>query len=435
MWPSLLNRWGQVPFGLGLPLVAAAVMGLIRGEGQAADLPGAWPAFRGLHRSGIDSAARGLARTWPASGPRLLWSAELGEGYAGATVLNGRVYVMDYDREKKQDALRCLSLADGKEIWRFAYPVSVKRNHGMSRTVPAVTGRYVVALGPKCHVVCVDAVSGSLKWGMDLVREHGATVPLWYAGQCPLIDGDAVILAPGGKDALLMAVALDTGEVRWRTPNANGWKMTHASVTPIEVGGHRQYAYCAHLGVVGVSAADGALLWETTAWKISIATVPSPVAVEGGRIFLSGGYEAGALMLQLSTEEGRWRAETLFRLEPTVFSAEQHTPILHDGHLYGMRMDGRFVCLGLDGKVVWASDTAHSFGRGGGPYLVADGLIYAMNDSGRLSLLEATSTGFALLAHAQVLQGRESWGPMALAGTRLLARDLTSLVCLDVGAP
>ena len=81
----------------------------------------------------------------------------MGEGYAGAAILDGRVYVMDYDREHKQDALRCLSLADGREIWRYAYPDSVKRNHGMSRTVPAVTDKIVVALGPKCHVVCLNS--------------------------------------------------------------------------------------------------------------------------------------------------------------------------------------------------------------------------------------------------------------------------------------
>jgi outer membrane protein assembly factor BamB len=288
-------------------------------------------------------------------------------------------------------------------------------------------------MGPKCHVVCLDAVSGELKWGIDLVREHGTTVPLWYAGQCPLIEDDAVILAPGGKDALLMAVALDSGAVRWRTPNPNGWKMTHSSVTPLDVGGQRQYVYCAHLGVVGVSAKDGARLWETTDWKISIATVPSPVAFGEGRVFLSGGYEAGSLMLEIGTDQGQWRAKTLFRLDPTIFGAEQHTPILHDGHLYGMRTDGRFVCLSLDGKVVWLSDPSHSFGRGGGAYILADGLIYALNDTGRLSLIEATSAKFTLLAEAQVLHGRESWGPMALAGTRLLARDLTTLVCLEVG--
>lgn len=407
---------------------------LVRGEGRPANLPGLWPGFRGPDHSGIDPGAAGLARTWPPGGPQVWWSVDVGEGYAGPAVRSGRVYLMDYDQEKKQDALRCLSLEDGKEIWRFVYPVSVKRNHGMTRTVPAVSDKFVVAMGPKCHVVCLDAVSGELKWGLDLVRDFGATVPPWYAGQCPLIDGDAVILAPGGKDALLMAVELESGAVRWRTPNPNGWKMTHSSVTPIAAAGHRQYVYCAHLGVVGVSTQDGSLLWETTDWKISIATVPSPVALDAGRVFLSGGYEAGSLMLEISGDAGQWKVSPLFRLDSTVFGAEQHTAILYGGHLYGMRTDGRFICLTLDGKVAWASDSSEPFGRGGGAYLMADGLVYAFNDTGRLTMIEANPAKYTPLGHAQVLQGRESWGPMALAGTRLLVRDLTRLVCLEVGA-
>jgi outer membrane protein assembly factor BamB len=242
-----------------------------QGQGKASDLPGSWPGFRGPARTGFAMAGaephptdRSLARTWGPTGPRELWAIDVGEGYAGAAVANGRVYLVDYDRETKQDAVRCLSLADGKEIWRFAYPVAVKRNHGMSRTVPAVTDKYVVSMGPKCHVACLDAVTGELRWGMDLVREYGTTVPAWYAGQCPLIDNDRVILAPGGKDALLMAVELETGKVLWQTPNPKGWKMTHSSVVAMEFAGERMFVYCANLGVVGVSAKDGRLLWETT---------------------------------------------------------------------------------------------------------------------------------------------------------------------------
>src|SRR6185369_8780657 len=199
----------------------------------------------------------------------------------GAVVLNGRLYLMDYDHERKQDALRCLSLEDGEEIWRYAYPVAVKRNHGMSRTVPAVTERLVVAMGPKCHVVCLDAVTGELRWGIDLVKEYGTTVPPWYAGQCPLIDNGSIILAPGGPKALLMAVHADAGKVLWQTPNPHGWKMTHSSIMPTEFNGERMHVYCANNGVVGVSATNGAILWETTGWKISIATVPSPLVLPG----------------------------------------------------------------------------------------------------------------------------------------------------------
>jgi outer membrane protein assembly factor BamB len=404
---------------------------LIASDGKPSALPGAWPQFRGPGRDGVDRNAAGITRAWQPSEPRELWGIDVGEGYAGVAVLNGRVYLMDYDREKKQDALRCLSLDDGREIWRFAYTVPVKRNHGMSRTVPAVTDRGVVAIGPKCHVVCLDPLSGQLKWGADLVRQYGATVPPWYAGQCPLLENDTVILAPGGKSALLVALDGETGAVRWQTPNPHGWKMTHSSIMPVDFGGEHMYVYCANNGVVGVSAKTGAILWETKDWKISIATVPSPLVVGDGRIFFSGGYNAGSLMLQLMKQGGQFEAHTQFRLPPEVFGATQHTPIVHDGHLYGVRPDNKFVCLGLDGKTVWASDAGQQFGLG--PFLLADGVIFALNDSGLLRLIEATPKRYTLLAQAQVLKGRESWGPFALAGTRLLARDLTRLVCLEVG--
>jgi outer membrane protein assembly factor BamB len=337
---------------------------------------------------------------------------------------------MDYDRDRKQDALRCLSLADGLELWRFAYSVSVKRNHGMSRTVPAVSDTFAVGLGPKCHVVCVDAMTGQLRWGLDLARQYGTTVPPWYAGQCPLIDRGAVILAPGGRNALLLALDGQTGQTLWQTPNPHAWKMTHSSVIPMQFEGQRMYIYCANNGVVGVSADTGAILWETTDWKISLATVPSPLVLEGGRIFLSGGYNAGSLMLQLKKDGDRFLAQTAFRLDASVFGATQHTPLLYQNHIYGVRPDGRFVCLNREGKTAWAGDSNQRFGLGS--FLLADGLIFAMNDSGLLRLIQATPEKYNLLAQAQVLKGRESWAPMALAGGRLLARDLTRMVCLDV---
>ena len=121
--------------------------------------------------------------------------------------------------------------------------------------------------------------------------------------------------------------------------------MTHSSVMPMEFDGQRMFVYCANNGVVGVSAKDGSILWETADWKISIATVPSPLILSDGRIFLSGGYNAGSLMLQLRKEGDRLVPRTLFRLGPEVFGATQHTPILWDNYLYGVRADGKFVCL------------------------------------------------------------------------------------------
>ncbi len=408
-----------------------AIHGVLNvGDGQPSARLGEWPQFRGPNRTGVAGVGAGWPASWPTNGPRAMWSLTVGEGHAGAAVWQGRVYLLDYDRERHRDAVRCLSLDDGREIWRYAYPVDVKRNHGMSRTVPAVTNGLVVTLGPKCHVTALDPLTGERRWSIDLVREYGATVPPWYAGQCPLIDGGRVILAPGGT-ALLLAVDGLTGAVVWSVPNPRGWKMTHSSILPVEIGGRRQYVYCASEGVVSVAAEDGAVLWSTTEWKIGIANVPTPVAVGPGRLLLSGGYNAGAALLNVEAGATGYAVRVTARFPPTLFGADQQTPIFYNGAIYGVRPGGELVCLDAAGKVLWSSGPANRYGLG--PYVVAGDRLLVMNDSGRLTMLRASPAGFERLAEAQVLPGHDAWGPMAVAGDFVIVRDLTTLTCLDLG--
>jgi len=415
------SKWSQRPV-LGEP---------IRGNGVPSQIVGSWPRFRGQNYDAIAHETVPLARKWPAGGPKKLWSVDLGEGFAAAAVSQGRVYVLDHIPDA--DIMRCLSLDDGKEIWRNSYPVVVPPNHGRSRTVPAVVGKYVISLGPMCQVVCWDADSGKALWLIDLVIEHGATVPEWYAGQCPLVDvaTDRLILAPGGKD-LLIAVDYKTGEVLWESGNPRGWKMTHSSIIPMEFAGRRMYVYCGSGGVAGVAAEDGSIPWDTTDWRISVATCPSPVPLSDGRVFFCGGYNSGSLMLQVEDRGDRLSATTLFRRTARQFGSEQQTPVLLDGYLYGVRQhDKKLVCLDLEGKEVWNS------GRdkfGAAPYMVADGLLYAMNDDGQLTMAEASPSGYHVLGKTQAIEGGDhAWGPMALVAGRLIVRDMTRMVCLDVG--
>jgi len=400
------------------------------GPGKPAALSGAWPRFRGELFDGIAHESIPLARAWPTAGPAVLWSLDVGEGYAGAAVRDGRVYLLDYDPAEEADALRCLSLADGAEIWRVSYPVTIKRNHGMSRTVPAVNEQYVVTIGPKCHIMCADAKTGEVLWLKDMVREFGATIPQWYAGQCPMIDGELAIFAPGG-DCLLVALDLRSGEVVWKSPNPRGWAMTHASIMPMEIAGRKMYVYLGKGGVAGIAADNGELLWDTTVWKIGIATCPSPVVLPEGRLFCSGGYNSGAVMLQVTHDGGAFKADELFRLEPKRFGSTQHTPIYYKNHLFGVREhDKQLVCLDLDGNEVWASGRENKFGLG--PYLVADDRIYVLDDSGLLTMADATPEAYKPLGQARILDGHDAWAPMALAAGRLVLRDMTRMACVDV---
>jgi len=403
---------------------------LVPGSGRPSSLAGSWPQFRGADRTNIAWDETGLARSWPAEGPRVLWRLQVGEGHAGAAIHNGRVYLVDYDREKKEDAIRCLSLDDASELWRYTYYVPVKRTHGVSRTVPAVSDDYLVALGPKCNVVALNARTGELLWKMDLVKEYGAEVPPWYAGQCPLIDGDRVILAPGG-DPLMMAVDLATGEILWRTPNPGGWGMTHSSIVAMDYRGSRQYIYCTTQGVVGVSATDGRILWRKPDWKIPLANVPTPVVVGEDRIFFSGGYEAGSAMVRLSGQDDNIQVEELWRLEYTVFGSDQQTPVLYQDHIYGVIPGGELACLDTDGNRLWRSGVTHRFELG--PYMLADGLLFVLGGrTGKLHLVEASPKEYKELAQAPVLEGFDCWGPMAMAAGRLILRNVDELVCLEV---
>jgi outer membrane protein assembly factor BamB len=207
----------------------------------------------------------------------------------------------------------------------------------------------------------------------------------------------------------------------------------------MEFEGRRMYVYAASGGVVGVEAATGRVLWETDAWKIRIASVASPVVIGDGRVFLSGGYGMGSVMLKVEKEGDGLVARPLYRLEPKGFGSAQQTPILWQGRLLGVLPgDGgaaadQLVLMDLDGRRLWESGPQHEFGLG--PYLLADGLVYAMDDHGRLTLAEASAEAFRPLASAEVIEhALHSWGPMAVAGGRLLLRDATRLLCLDISA-
>lgn len=403
------------------------------GPGQPGHALGDWPGFRGANRDGVGRLELGEHPAWPASGPPALWAVELGEGYAGAAVAEGRVYLLDYDQKKKADTLRCLSLDDGREIWRRGYNVLVKRNHGMSRTVPAVSGDYVVTLGPRCQVMCCDARSGQLRWGIDLVKQYGATEPEWYAAQCPLIDDGKAILAPAGS-ALMVAIDCASGKEVWRAENSRRWRMTHSSIVPATIAGVKMYVYCASGGVAAVEAATGKVLWLYDGWTVNMANSPSPVAVAGDRLFFSGGYNAGCMMLRVSRDQAGFSLQEVFRLPARDFGSEQQTPVLYGDRLYGVREDGQLVCLDTSGKLLWTSGRGNRFGQNGrGPYMIAgDKLLVLDGEGGKLSLVATASSGFRPLGQWRVLTGADPWAPMALAGGRLLVRDLTRMVCLDL---
>jgi outer membrane protein assembly factor BamB len=409
----------------------------------ATDIPGTrWPRFRGADFDNISKEKIHLADKLDPNGKGILWKVNLGEGHAAPSVFDGRVYLLDYDEVKKADALRCFSLLTGEELWRRWYHVHLKRNHGLSRTVPAVNEKYVVTIGPRCQVMCVNRISGELLWGFDIAREYNSEVPFWYTGQCPLIDNDTAVLATGGN-SLMIGIDCRTGKKAWETPNPRHWKMSHASVMPMSFKGKKMYVYIAIGGICGISASGrdkGKLLWESAEFAPAVIA-PSPLVLDDGKILFTAGYGAGSALVQLKESSGQYTVGILQKYKPSEgLASEQQTPIFVDGYIYGILPKdaggerNQFVCVksGDGMKYVMKSGKTERFGLG--PYILADGKFFILNDDGEMTIASASPSGFKVLERKQIIDGRDSWGPLAITGGYLLMRDSKQMVCIDIKA-
>ena len=407
----------------------------------AGKIQGNWIGFRGAKQRNIATTTSSLLQSWPKKGPKVRWSIVAGDGHAMPSLYNGTLYLLDYDELRRGDCLKALNADTGEERWHHLYAVKTKRNHGISRTVTACNGDFVVSIGPQCHVLCLAAESGQYQWGFSMKSKFATKVPLWYTGQCPLIDGESVILAPAGKDVLLCGVNLKTGDTLFETPQPGGLKMSHASIMTITVDNTKQYIYAALGGIIGVSAeADdlGRLLWQTDSFSAAVIA-PSPVVLDKGRFFMTAGYGYGGVMFQIVKEGDQWQIKELYRTSRKQFASEQQTPIYLNGLLYTVLPgDGganrhQLVCMTPEGEHLWSSGKEDRFGLG--PYMATiDGYIFLMNDSGTLSLAKVGADGYKKLARHEVMdkKGRDAWGPMLMADGYLFLRDSTRIYCLEV---
>lgn len=391
-----------------------------------------WPQYRGAHRDGI-SEAKGLAKTWSTAAPRVVWSTTVGQGYSAPSVANGNVYLNDYDEQQDEWMVRCLSLANGDEHWRYKVKKNIRPNHGITRTAPATDGAFVISIDPKCEVHCLDARNGELIWKKSLPAEYGTQIPPWYNGQCPLLDGDCVVIATGGR-AVIAAFKKESGEKIWETENKDEFLLSHGSVTPVEIGGVKQYAYTTLKGAVGVDAASGKQLWYFP-WKFNTAVCSMPLALGDGKLLLTAGYHAQTVICQVKHEGEKWSAEEVVSLPaPTAgWNSEVHTPIVYSDHIYGIgkKQRGLWTCLDKEGKELWTSSGHAAFDLGG--YVLVEGKFFVVEGTtATVHVLDANADHYEELGTFKVLDGPDAWAPPVISHGRLLIRDLGKLVCLDI---
>lgn len=399
-----------------------------------------WTRFRGSDFDNISKDLVKLINKFPENGPTILWEVNLGEGHAAPVIQNGKVYLLDYLEKEKADALRCFSIETGEELWQRRYNVHVKRNHGMSRTVPAITEKYIVTIGPKGHVMCNNPETGDYLWGIDLVNEYHTEIPFWYTGQCPIIDNDVAIIAPGGS-SLIIGIDCATGKTLWTTPNNDNWGMSHSSIMPMILDGKKMYVYAAIGGICGISAeADdiGKQLWKIVDFAPNVVA-PSPLVLENGKIFMTAGYGAGSILFHVKKENNKYTTTVLQEFKPKKgIASEQQTPLLFNDHILTIQPKdagsnrNQLVCCSTDDctKILWTSGKSDRFGLG--PYMIADGKFFILKDDGTLTIAKASTKEFVLLDKRKIMDGHDAWGPLAISDGKLLMRDSKKMLCLDI---
>jgi outer membrane protein assembly factor BamB len=114
------------------------------------------------------------------------------------------------------------------------------------------------------------------------------------------------------------------------------------------------------------------------------------------------------------------------------------TPIVVDGLMYAVLPKdaggprNQFVCCDPQDctNYLWTSGKTHRFGLG--PYILADGKLFILDDNGTLTITKITSNGLNVLDEARIIEGQDAWGPIAIADGFLLMRDSKKMVCLDM---
>ena len=391
---------------------------------------GDWPQWRGPQRDAV-STETGLLGKWPAEGPALAWkTAEIGGGYAGVSIAEGRIYTMGDGADACY--VYALEEAGGKRLWA----AKVGKTGGGGgypgpRCTPAVSGDLVFALGQFGDLICVEAATGTEKWRKNLEQDFaGQMMSGWGYSESPLVDGDNLICTPGGAEGTLVALNKRTGELVWRSKEFTD-KAAYSSVVPVAINGTRQYIQLTDESVAGVGADDGKLLWKAPR-KGATAVIPTPI-FHDDCVYVTSGYGNGCNLFKITASGGAFTAEQVYANK--IMGNHHGGVILMGDHLYGYSEGKGWVCQEFkSGKMIWSEKA--KLGKGSIGY--ADGHFYLRLEAGKgtITLIEATPTGYVETGRFDPpdRSDKNSWPPPVIAAGRLYIRDQDTLLSYNIKA-
>lgn len=400
--------------------------------------PQDWPQWRGPHRD-AQSPAQGISKNWEEAPPELLWQAEgAGKGYGGLAVAGGKIFAVgDFDDGQSVAAFR---QADGAELWRTPLTDGPsEHSYDGSRCTPTVDGDRLYVTASQGLVACLRASDGEMLWQRAFEEFGGKMMSGWGYSESPLVDGDAVIVTPGGDDAMLVKLDKSTGEEIWRSPSPPAGEKgkdgaAYSSVVISDGAGVKQYVQLTGRGVIGVRASDGALLWHYDGVANGTANIPTPL-IDGDYVFCSTGYGTGSALLKLSADGDGVTAEEQYFLDDKTLQNHHGGMVLIDGRVYcGHRHGEGFpICVDLaSGDVLWGGRTRGP-GQGSAAVVFVDGCLIFRYQSGDVALIEATPEEYRLLGvFTPAFVEGPSWSHPAIADGKLYLRENNVLMCYDL---
>lgn len=438
--------------------LCAGVAGLVL-LAQSSALATDWPQYRGPATDG--SSPDPISTNWPVAGPPIVWTnTSITNGFRTFAVSEGRAFALMSKRDASgnlREYCTAVNAATGANLW--ATPIgdapwdpTVNYNGGAGafsydtgdgpRTTPSVSGNRVVALSGFLHLVCLDAVTGSVVWSNDLVSAYGASTITYENAASPCLDHDLVFVSlnTSFNNLNLAAFRVSDGSLAWSSQPEN---VTHATPVVATIHGVRQVIFATPTGLVSLDRSSGSFLWKYTYpfFPIETSMGASPV-VHSNFVFCTASYGRGAAAAQINLTNGIWSAQQLFYKTGPNYRSIWMTPVCVDGYIYTMSGDNvTFLttplnCIELStGNLMWSTN---NFGMGG--LILVDRKLLILTENGQLVLVDPSPSAYRELARYQVFHFSPTnrgkcWISPAFSNGRIYARSTRGGICLDVSVP
>jgi len=383
-----------------------------------------WPQWHGPDRNNL-STETGLLKQWPTGGPKVVWAIKgLGPGYGSLAIKGDKIYVQGVKDGKS--TVFALDRASGRPAWNAPLSRALDQDRGGGpRGTPTVESELLYALTEEGQLAAVRLKDASVAWSRNILKDFGGSNPHWLISESPLIDGDKLVVTPGGRKAGIVALEKTSGKEIWRSDLSDS--AGYASCIAADIQGVRTYMTLTAQAGVGVRASDGKQMWSYTKPANGTANCTTPLYVDN-KVFYTSAYGTGCGMMRLT------RQGDVVNAQEAYFNREMqnhHGGVVYlNGNVYGFS-NGILTCMDLTtGASKWK---VRSVGKGSLTY--ADGMLYLLGEDNTVGLADANPAEYAEKSRFSIEdQGRPSWAHPVVCGGRLYIRNQSTLTCYNISA-